>query len=40
MRRTNQLQFGPFAGFSPRFLPAMMVEWLFPMHIAKMLPHV
>lgn len=38
MHRTNRLQARPIRPLSARFLPASIVEWLFPMHLAEALP--
>jgi len=40
MRRTNRLQNRPTRALSARFLRAPIVEWLFPMHLGKTLPHL
>jgi hypothetical protein len=40
MRRTNRLQIRSVRTLSARFLRAMIGEWLFPMHTAKMLAHL
>ena len=38
MRRTNRLQIRPIRALSGRFLQALIVEWLFPMHLGKHRP--
>jgi hypothetical protein len=40
MRRTKWLQTGRVWAFSARFLRAVIGEWLFPMHVAKMAAHL
>ena len=40
MRRTIRLQIRLVRALSGRFLRAMIVEWLFPMHFVKALPRL
>ena len=40
MRRTNRLQIRSVRALSARFLRAMIGEWLFPMHTAKIAAHL
>lgn len=40
MRRTNGLWIWPIRPLWARFLQALVVEWLFPMHLDKTLPYL